>query len=64
MFENFAWSIPIDSVKKMNDWYELWSKSGANPNYRVSNPEEYIIGLNWVSNWIQNYFLIKYQILY
>ena len=37
-FENFAWSIPIDSVKKMNDWYELWSKSGANPNYRVSNP--------------------------
>ena len=58
-FENFAWSIPIDSVKKMNDWYELWSKSGANPNYRVSNPEEYIIGLNWVSNWIQNYFFNK-----
>ena len=43
----------------MKDWYELWSKSGANPNYRVSNPEEYIIGLNWVSNWIQNYFFYK-----
>ena len=58
-FENFAWSIPVDSVKKMNDWYELWSKSGANPNYRVSNPEEYIIGLNWLANWINNYFFNK-----
>ena len=27
--ENFSWSIPIDQVKQMNNWYELWSKAGA-----------------------------------
>ena len=43
----------------MNDWYELWSKAGANPNHRVSNPEEYIIGFNWVNNWMNNYFFNK-----
>ncbi len=58
-FENFTWSIPTDSVKKMNDWYELWAKSGATPNYRVPNPEVYITDFNWVNNWIQNYFFTK-----
>jgi len=58
-FESFAWSLPIESVNKMNDWYELWSKAGANPNYRVSNPEQYIIEFNWVSNWINSYFFNK-----
>tara|TARA_Y100000992_G_C21172159_1_gene446418 strand:- start:207 stop:800 length:594 start_codon:yes stop_codon:yes gene_type:complete len=43
----------------MNDWYELWSKAGANPNFRVQNPEQYISGLNWVSNWINDYFFNK-----
>jgi uncharacterized membrane protein YfcA len=43
----------------MNDWYELWSKAGANPNYRVLNPEQYIVGFNWVSNWVDNYFFNK-----
>ncbi len=58
-FENFAWSLSIENVNKMNDWYELWSKAGANPNYRVLNPEQYIVGLNWVSNWVNNYFFNK-----
>ena len=26
----------------MNNWYEQWSKAGANPNFRVENPEVYI----------------------
>jgi len=43
----------------MNDWYELWSKAGANPNFRVDNPNQYIIGFNWLSNWINNYFFTK-----
>ena len=58
-FENFEWSIPIDSVKSMNDWYELWSKAGATPNYRVENPDQYISRLNWINNWINNYFFNK-----
>jgi len=58
-FESYAWSIPIKNVNEMNDWYELWSKAGASPNYRVINPEQYIIGFNWVGNWIDNYFFNK-----
>ncbi len=58
-FESFAWSISINDVNKMNDWYELWSKAGASPSYRVINPEQYIIGFNWVGNWINNYFFNK-----
>ncbi len=58
-FENFSWSIPVYQVEQMKSWYELWSKSGANPNSRVSDPEIYIQNLNWVSNWIKNYFFTK-----
>ena len=56
---NLDWSINIDQVNKMKSWYELWSKSGATPNYRVDNPEIYLSNLNWVSNWFSNYFLTK-----
>ena len=43
----------------MNDWYELWSKGGATPNFRVENPQEYIKGFNWVNHWIDIYFFNK-----
>jgi hypothetical protein len=43
----------------MNDWYELWSKGGAAPNFRIDNPETYLKNFNWVSNWIYIYFFNK-----
>ena len=43
----------------MKLWYELWSKAGANPNYRVDNPEVYVLGFNWFSHWVKNYFFTK-----
>ena len=43
----------------MNNWYEQWSKAGATPNFRVDDPENYIKGFNWVSNWIDLYFFNK-----
>ena len=43
----------------MNNWYELWSKAGANPNYRVTNPDQYILKFNWVDNWLSDYFFNK-----
>ena len=58
-FENFSWSLPTSQVEQMKSWYELWSKSGADPNNRVSNPELYIQGLNWLSHWVNNYFFTK-----
>ena len=55
----FIWSIPLQEVSAMNDWYEQWSKAGANPNFRVENPQVYIQHFNWVSNWFQEYFFTK-----
>ena len=57
--EGFSWSISADQVKSMNDWYELWSKAGANPNFRVENPDIYISGFNWVNHWFEEYFFNK-----
>ena len=58
-FDALDWSISKNQVYQMNNWYELWSKSGANPNFRVQNPEIYIKGFNWVENWIKSYFFNK-----
>ena len=58
-FDHFSWSIPILEVSTMNDWYEQWSKAGANPNFRVENPQEYIQYFNWVGNWFKDYFFTK-----
>jgi hypothetical protein len=59
-FDTFSWAIPIEQVKNMNLWYEQWAKAGAGPNFRVENPEQYIKGFNWVSNWIDKYFFNKF----
>ena len=58
-FEDFSWSFLISDIEKMNDWYEQWSKGGAAPNFRVENPEVYIQGFNWVTNWFNLYFFNK-----
>ena len=58
-FNGVSWSIPLIQVQQMNDWYELWSKGGAAPNFRIDNPEEYIKNFNWVGNWIDIYFFNK-----
>tara|TARA_B100001057_G_scaffold423904_1_gene446337 strand:- start:269 stop:898 length:630 start_codon:yes stop_codon:yes gene_type:complete len=43
----------------MKTWYELWSKAGASPTYRVDDVEFYLTGLNWFPNWVQNHFFNK-----
>jgi len=59
-FNNFAWSVGSSSAAEhYSNWYELWAKAGATPNYRIDEPEKYIQFLNWVPNWIKNYFLGK-----
>ena len=58
-FENFYWAMDLSRIENAMSFYELWSKSGANPNYRVNNPDEYIIGFYWLQNWIENYFFNK-----
>ena len=58
-FNGMSWGIPLAQVQQMNDWYELWSKGGAAPNFRIDNSEEYIKNFNWIGNWIDIYFFNK-----
>ena len=58
-FDNLSWSISISEVKHMNNWYELWSKAGATPNFRIENTQQYIQGFNWFGGWIERYFFNK-----
>ena len=53
---NLIWTIKFEEVKLMSQWYELWSKAGATPNFRVPNPSDYIQNFNWIKNWINTYF--------
>ena len=57
--ESISWSIPKKEVIEMKTWYELWSKAGASPTYRVDNVDIYLSGLNWFPNWIENHFFNK-----
>ena len=58
-FDSLQWAIPVDQVKQMQSWYELWSKSGASPNFIVENPEIYLTNFNWLARWIDSYFFTK-----
>ena len=56
---DLPWSIGTTEADKMKNWYELWSKGGATPDMRVSNPTEYLQQFNWVNNWFKIYFFNK-----
>ena len=58
-FDGLPWSTGSDEVRKMNEWYQQWSKAGATPNFRVENPQDYITQFNWVKNWFDTYFFNK-----
>ena len=38
--DNLFWSYGKDKIIGYMNWYELWSKAGATPNFRVENTEE------------------------
>lgn len=59
-FESFDWAREKDQIFKLSLWLEQWSKAGAGPGYRVDNPNEYIVRLNWFNNWIDKYFFTKF----
>jgi len=56
---DLPWSAGPQQAETLNRWYQLWSKAGASPNYRVADPEIYIQNFNWLTNWIDNYFFNK-----
>ena len=58
-FYNLEWSLNKAIIQDVKVWFELWSKSGARPNFTAENKIEYISNFNWISSWFQNYFFNK-----
>ena len=58
-FENLPWTLDVSLINDISVWFELWSKAGASPNYIVDDRLTYISNLNWLTNWINNYFFNK-----
>ena len=55
----FEWGLSENNISYMSNWYEIWSKAGAGPDFRESDPLLYIDGFNWVENWVDKYFFNK-----
>ena len=49
-FNNFEWSLGIEQTIKMNNHYNLWSKGGQAPNFKVDDPETYLQNIIWVTS--------------
>ena len=58
-FYELPWSLSRELILNDNEWFELWSKAGASPNYVVEDKQIYIKDMNWFGNWINNYFFNK-----
>lgn len=59
-FENLSWALDIEVVKKLSMYYEIWSKSLSNPNFRAENPEILLKNFRWVNYWLKDYFIKKF----
>lgn len=56
----FEWGRKTNEIKDLSIWLEQWSKAGASPTYRIEDELNYIKNFNWLSNWIKEYFLVKF----
>ena len=55
------WGIPKSEVSALNTHYQWWSKAGGGPGYSHEMEKGlYIQNFNWVSNWIEKYFIGKF----
>ena len=58
--ENLFWADGKQTYNDIALWLEQWAKAGAGPNFRVEDPLVYIQNFNWISHWIEKYFLGKF----
>ena len=58
--EKLYWADDSQTYKDIALWLEQWAKAGAGPNFRVEDPLEYIKNFNWISHWVEKYFLGKF----
>lgn len=59
--DNVKWALGQNDVITSHNWFQLWSKAGATPNFttNVDDRLDYITNFNWVNNWFKEYFFTK-----
>ena len=58
--DNLYWADGSEQYKSLSKWLEQWAKAGAGPGFVVDDPLVYIQNFNWLSRWIEKYFLGKF----
>ena len=58
--DNLYWADGSEQYKSLAKWLEQWAKAGAGPGFVVDDPLVYIQNFNWLSRWIDEYFLGKF----
>jgi hypothetical protein len=58
--DNLDWASNSIKYKDLAIWLEQWAKAGAGPGFRVQDPLEYIKNFNWISHWVEKYFMGKF----
>lgn len=58
--DKLDWAMGRDYFETLSLWLEQWAKAGAGPNYRHEDPANYIKNFNWISRWIEYYFMEKF----
>lgn len=59
--EKLDWTLNSEIIQYLNFHYEVWAKGGKGPDFSVNNQADYILHLNWLSNWIDVYFIGKFS---
>ena len=58
-YDEFSWTLSESTIDHMSIHYSAWSKGGIGPGFGVEDPKSYVTSFNWISNWIEVYFLNK-----
>ena len=58
--DNLDWASSSIKYKELAMWLEQWAKAGAGAGYRGEDPLDYIKNFNWISHWIEKYFVGKF----
>ena len=61
LFHELEWTLDIETIRYLKFHYEIWAKAGLGPNYSTIDPNNYVLNLNWVSNWFFKYFIGKFS---
>ena len=58
-YDQFSWTLEMDTIIHMRSHYDAWAKSGIGAGYVVDNLDNFLENFKWVKNWFNTYFFNK-----